>query len=118
MSRKYWRILADATLPLRGANIPLLRIDRSYSWTFSSAWLIPMSLWSPPAGRRNLPLRLFRMALGAGFAVNPIFICRAFLDPAAILALLDLPPAAANVWLGNTANLMLTVETLLKPCPT
>jgi len=71
----------------------------------------PLSL----SGRRNLPLRLFQVALAAGFALNLVFIYRAFFDPAAIITPLALPPSAANVWLGNTANLMLTINIFYIP---
>lgn len=77
--------------------------------------ITPLSPSSPASGRRNLPLRLFQVALAAGFAVNLIFIYRAFFNPAAILDPLALPPSAANVWLGNTANLMLTINIFYIP---
>jgi len=64
---------------------------------------------------RNLPLRLFQVALAAGFAINMIFIYRAFFDPQAILVPLALPASAANIWLNNTANLMLTINIFYIP---
>lgn len=69
----------------------------------------------PEPARRNLPLRFFQLALLAGFGVNMIFIYRAFFNPEAILTPLALPPAAANIWLGNTANLMLTINIFYIP---
>ena len=77
--------------------------------------ITPLSPSSPAPRRRNLPLRLFQVALAAELAVNMIFIYRAFFDPAAILDPLALPPSAANVWLGNTANLMLTINIFYIP---
>jgi len=70
---------------------------------------------SSSPGRRSVALRLFQLALAAGFAVNLVFIYRAFFDPEAILTPLALPPSAANVWLGNTANLMLTINIFYIP---
>ena len=70
---------------------------------------------SGAAGRSNLALRLFQVALAGGFAVNMIFIYRAFFDPEALLTPLGLPPSAADVWLGNGANLMLTVSIFYIP---
>jgi len=70
---------------------------------------------SPGSATRNLPMRLFQVALAAGFAVNLVFIYRAFFNPEAILEPLALPPSAANVWLGNTANLMLTINIFYIP---
>jgi hypothetical protein len=64
---------------------------------------------------RNIPLRLFQAALAAGFAINMIFIYRAFFDPQAILVPLALPASAANIWLKNTANLMLTINIFYIP---
>jgi len=55
------------------------------------------------------------VALAVGFALNLVFIYRAFFDPAAINTPLGLPPSAANVWLGNTANLMLTINIFYIP---
>ena len=65
--------------------------------------------------RSNLPLRLFQVALSAGFLINLIFIYRAFFNPDAILTPLALPPSANNIWLGNTANLMLTINIFYIP---
>jgi len=65
--------------------------------------------------RSNVPMRAFQIAMLAGFAVNLVFIYRAFFDPAAILTPLALPPSAANIWLGNTANLMLTINIFYIP---
>lgn len=44
-----------------------------------------------------------------------IFIYRAFFNPEAILAPLALPSSAANIWLRNTANLMLTINIFYIP---
>lgn len=44
-----------------------------------------------------------------------VFIYRAFFNPEAILAPLALPTSAANIWLRNTANLMLTINIFYIP---
>ena len=74
----------------------------------------PARYSSPPTASK-LPLRLFQVALAAGFAINMVFIYRAFFNPQAILTPLALPPSAANIWLGNTANLMLTINIFYIP---
>src|SRR5579871_4675205 len=81
-------------------------------WVYCFAMSSSTALSPAP---RNLPLRLFQVALFAGFAVNMIFIYRAFFNPQAILTPLALPPDAANIWLRNTANLMLTINIFYLP---